>query len=55
MKTWLYHGNDGLTRVVTVKANYSEYKRLLVKLCFLFVAINTEEFEGFVTAGGNSV
>lgn len=48
-------GDDGLTRVVTVKTCRSEYKRPIVKLCFLPVAINTEESKNSVTAGGTSI
>ncbi|XP_029166951.1 uncharacterized protein LOC114937603 [Nylanderia fulva] len=47
-------GEDGLTRVVTVKTSRSEYKRPIVKLCFLPVAINTEEVKDSVMAGGIS-
>ncbi|XP_076301460.1 uncharacterized protein LOC143219342 [Lasioglossum baleicum] len=35
-------GTDGITRVVTVKTANSEYKRPIVKLCFLPVEINEE-------------
>ncbi|KYN28553.1 hypothetical protein ALC57_02032, partial [Trachymyrmex cornetzi] len=33
-------GDDGLTRVVTVKTSISTYKRSIVKLCFLPVELN---------------
>jgi len=46
---------DGLIRVITVKTSRSEYKRPVAKLCFLSVAINTEEANDSVMAGGSSV
>jgi len=50
-----YHpGDNGLIRVVIVKTNRSEYKRPVVKLCFLSVVFNTEESDESVTAGGSS-
>jgi len=42
--TTCHPGDDpGLIRVLTVKTNRSEYKRPIVKLCFLHIAINIEE------------
>ncbi|XP_076298317.1 uncharacterized protein LOC143217663 [Lasioglossum baleicum] len=43
-------GKDGLTRVVTIKTQMSEFKRPLEKLCFLPIEINTESQA--VMAGG---
>jgi len=44
--------DDG--RIFTIKTSLSEYKRSVVKLCFLLVAIkNIEEANEFVTAGGS--
>jgi len=43
--TACYPSDNGLIRVVTIKINRSEYKRPVVKVCFLPVAINTEESE----------
>jgi len=36
-------GDDGLTRVVTVKTARSTYKRAIVKLCFLPVEVNADQ------------
>ena len=47
-------GDDGLTRVVTVKTARSQYKRPIAKLCFLPVDINTATVENSATAGGSA-
>jgi len=41
--TACHPGDDGLIRVATVKTSRSKYKQSVAKLCFLLVAINTEE------------
>jgi len=48
--TACHPGDNELTRIATVKTGRSEYKRLIVKLCFLPVTINTEESRDFVMA-----
>lgn len=50
--TACHPGDDGLTRVVTVKTCRSEYKRPLTKLCFLPVDVNVESAMDPVMAGG---
>lgn len=47
-------GDDGLTRVVTVKTARSEFKRPIVKLCYLPVEINLETEKETGTAGGST-
>ncbi|XP_076658249.1 uncharacterized protein LOC143362189 [Halictus rubicundus] len=41
--TACHPGEDGLTRVVTIRTSRSEYKRPLAKICFLPVAINEHD------------
>ena len=36
-------GDDGLTRVVTIKTAQSQYKRPLSKICFLPIAVTEDE------------
>ncbi|XP_029172121.1 uncharacterized protein LOC114941332 [Nylanderia fulva] len=45
-------GNDGLVRVVTVRTARSQYKRPIVKLCFLPIDINTSSDQSSGMAGG---
>jgi len=52
--TACHPGDDELTRV-TVKTGCSEYRRPIVKLCFLPITINIEESKDSITAGGVSV
>ncbi|XP_024881085.1 uncharacterized protein LOC112460568 [Temnothorax curvispinosus] len=52
--TACHPGDDGLTRVVTIKTSRSEYKRPIVKLSFLPVEINTAESRESATAGGTA-
>lgn len=47
-----HQGQDGLTRVVTVKTAASTYKRSIKQLCFLPVHINQAD-QDFVKTGGN--
>jgi len=60
MGTWSYYGlssrgSDDLIRVVSIKISRSEYKWPVAKLCFLPVAINTEEANESVMEGGSSI
>lgn len=51
--TACHPGDDGLTRVVTVKTSRSEFKRPLSKLCFLPVDLNVESLKDPAMAGGD--
>lgn len=53
--TACHPGDDGLTHVVTVKTTHSEYKRPIVKLCFLPIDINIETERCAGMAGGSSL
>jgi len=50
--TECHPGDDGVTRVVTIRTARSQYKRPIVKLCFLPIDINHENEKGSATAGG---
>lgn len=52
--TECHPGADGLTRVVTVRTARSQYKRPIVKLCFLPIDINNETDHSSATAGGTA-
>lgn len=52
--TACHPGEDGLTRVVTVKTSNSEYKRPLSKLCFLLVDVNIDQSKNPPMVGGDT-